>query len=104
MRKWRGNPLVLLVSMGLASFSGCWQETKAPVPSVPSFSGLTLEIGALENTAILAGVKAQTGEWVASRGGKVAIHSRRCRPNPSGRSISCCSPAIGWANWWTPMP
>ena len=29
---------------------------------------------ALENTAILVGVKAQHGEWVASRGGAITIH------------------------------
>jgi multiple sugar transport system substrate-binding protein len=74
MQKWREILLVLLVSTGLTALSGCRQQAKAPPTSVPSFPGLTLRIGALENTAILAGVTAQRGEWVASRGGKISIH------------------------------
>jgi multiple sugar transport system substrate-binding protein len=70
MRKWRG---MVLVSIGLMALSGCWQETKAPGPSAPTFPGLTLKVGALECAEILEGVKAQRGDWQASRGGEISI-------------------------------
>ncbi len=74
MRTCRAIILVLRVSIGLTAISGCGEGIKAPQPSQPRFPGLTLTIGALGNSALLAGARAQRGEWVASRGGEIAIH------------------------------
>ena len=47
-----------------------------PAPSKPSFPGVKLTVGALGDPAILTGLSAQRGEWVASRGGEITIKER----------------------------
>ena len=76
MRKWRVSVFGVIVTAGAAVLTGCWQQPKAPVAEVPSFPGLVVKVGALDDAALLAGVSAQRGEWVASRGGEVAIREQ----------------------------
>ena len=74
MRKWRNFLVATMTLMSLAVVSGCWEETKPTQSPIPTFSGVTLKVGALDHTQILESVKAQRGEWVASRGGDIAIN------------------------------
>src|SRR5262249_43317515 len=76
IRKRRGFLFSLLFTIGMTSFSGCWSETKVPQPTIPTFPGLTLKVGALGDPALLTGVAAQSGEWKASRHGDVAIREQ----------------------------
>lgn len=73
MRTWRRNFFGFLIGIGLLTSPGCWQQPAAPPKAAPLFPGLTLKIGTLENPGLLTGVTAQRGEWVASRGGEIAI-------------------------------
>src|SRR5262245_11951607 len=75
MRKWRRSLLGLLAGLG-AAIPGCWQESRPPENTAPSFRGITLKVGALDEPGLLAGVTAQRGEWVASRGGEIIIHEQ----------------------------
>ena len=72
MRKWRKSLCGLLVGLG-AAMTGCWQEHSAPKSQGPSFRGITLKVGALDEKGLLDGVVSQRGEWIASRGGEIAI-------------------------------
>ncbi len=76
MRKRRKSLCALLVGIVAASH-GCWQDPTPPPSSRPSFAGITLTVGALDEPGLLEGVNSQRGEWVASRGGQVEI-----RPKP----------------------
>ena len=73
-RTWRGFLSSVLVTIGMTASPGCWSETKTPKVAAPSFPGLTLKVGALEDAGLITGVTAQRGEWVASRRGEIAIH------------------------------
>ena len=44
----------------------------APASQAPSFPGISLKVGAMDDAAILAGVSPQRGEWEASRKGDIA--------------------------------
>jgi multiple sugar transport system substrate-binding protein len=70
MRKWRTSRFGWLACLGTA-MPGCWQEAKPPENAPPSFRGITLKVGALDESGLLAGVNAHRGEWVASRGGEI---------------------------------
>ncbi len=61
-----------VLSLGLGSgCSGTAVENEQAAP--PSYRGVTLTLGALRDSGVLAGVSAQRGEWVASRGGEIVI-------------------------------
>jgi multiple sugar transport system substrate-binding protein len=56
--------------------SGCFLDSDRdaePPPGTPSFRGVILRVAAVGDPAILAGLSAQRGEWVASRGGEISI-------------------------------
>ncbi|HWE40699.1 MAG TPA: extracellular solute-binding protein, partial [Isosphaeraceae bacterium] len=75
MRKWRTTLLGLIAVLG-ATMTGCWQETKPPENASPSFRGVTVKVGALDEASLLAGVTAHGGEWKASREGAIAIREQ----------------------------
>jgi multiple sugar transport system substrate-binding protein len=74
MRKWRRSLLGLLAGLG-TFVPGCWQDPP-PESAPPSYRGITLTVGALDEPGLLAGVTAHRGEWVASRGGEIAVRPR----------------------------
>ncbi len=51
---------------------GCWGDPGPPKAQTPSFRGITLKVGAVDDRAILTGVSLLRGEWEASRGGQIA--------------------------------
>ena len=59
-----------------AALPGCWQEPKPSEDTTPSYRGISLTVGALDEAGLLAGVVSQRGEWVASRGGEIAIREQ----------------------------
>jgi multiple sugar transport system substrate-binding protein len=68
-------------AFGFASLcivSGCSDQDQptTATPTGPSFAGVKLEVAALGDAAILAGLSAQRGEWVASRGGEITIREQ----------------------------
>ena len=67
--------------VSLCGLSGCWGEDRSlPAgPVKPSFPGVKLAVGALGDSAILTGLSAQRGEWVASRGGDITIEDEPVR-------------------------
>jgi multiple sugar transport system substrate-binding protein len=67
----------LMVAGGLLALGGCWGGSTVPKPSVPSFQGISLKVAALDDPAILTGVRALQGEWVASRGGAIAVSEQQ---------------------------
>ena len=75
MRKWRTTLLGLIAVLG-ATMTGCWQETKPPENASPSFRGVTVKVGAIDEAGLLAGVTAHGGEWKASREGAIAIREQ----------------------------
>src|SRR6516165_8150793 len=72
LRHWSGW---LVVLSGIVA-TGCPREVQGPQAVTPSFRGISLKVGALDDAAILAGVTAQRGEWVASRGGDISIQEQ----------------------------
>ena len=84
-------------------------EPEAPARPAPSFAGISLKVGALDDAAILAGVTLQRGEWEASRGGEISILEQPLRSNRSRPSTSSSSRHSDWATWsmparWRPFP
>ena len=75
MRKWRKSLFGLLACLA-AALPGCWQEPKPSEDTTPSYRGISLTVGALDEAGLLAGVVSQRGEWVASRGGEIAIREQ----------------------------
>jgi len=71
-RRWIGW---LIVLSGFVA-AGCQRGAQTPQAANPSFPGISLTVGALDDAAILAGVTAQCGEWKASRGGEISIHEQ----------------------------
>ena len=81
MRCW---PRYLALSCWIVSFcglSGCSGEDRSlpSRPVKPSFPGVKLVVGVLGDPAILSGLSAQRGEWVASRGGAIMIKDEPIR-------------------------
>lgn len=74
-RRNRSGWLAILI-LGAIVTAGCHGQPQTTEPAKPSFRGITLSIGALDDAAILAGVTVQRGEWVASRGGEIAIQEK----------------------------
>jgi multiple sugar transport system substrate-binding protein len=52
---------------------GCWTNPSPPKAQAPSFRGIVLKVGAVEDPAILTGVSLLRGEWEASRGGEISM-------------------------------
>ena len=70
-RRWRSRSCwLMLVSVVV---TGCQQTADAPENQSPSYAGITLRVGAIDDVPILAGVAPQCGEWKASRRGDVLI-------------------------------
>src|SRR5690242_21236138 len=72
MRKWRKSLFGLLAGLG-AAMPGCWQESRSPENPTPSYRGISLKVGALDEPGLLAGVTARIGEWKASRSGEISL-------------------------------
>ena len=57
--------------------AGCSDpDRSSSSPSKPSFPGVKLTVGVMGDPAILAGLSAERGEWVASRGGEITIQEQ----------------------------
>ncbi|MDG3003600.1 extracellular solute-binding protein [Paludisphaera mucosa] len=70
--------LALLACL-LGAAAGCSEPVaEAPKPP-PTYPGVSLTIGAIGDTAILAGVAAQRGEWTATRKGEIAVATDAAR-------------------------
>ena len=52
---------------------GCGGDPGPPKAQAPSFRGISLKVGAVDDPAILTGVSLLRGEWEASRGGQIAM-------------------------------
>jgi len=75
MRKlWRRSGW--LVPIVGALLTGCRGEPEGQARLAPSFAGISLKVGALDDVAILTGVTPQRGEWAASRGGEISIREQ----------------------------
>jgi multiple sugar transport system substrate-binding protein len=80
-RRWSvggvgARPAWILGWVSLVLVSGCFLDSDRavePPPGTPSFRGVILRVAALGDPAILVGLSAQRGEWVASRGGEISI-------------------------------
>ena len=68
----------LCVTLGILCVSGCSsRESEAkPEPATPSYPGVKLKVGAVDDAALLTGVISQKGEWEASRGGEVGLRDQ----------------------------
>ena len=73
MRTWWRRRSCWLVLVPFFA-TGCEQTSDAPQILAPSFPGINLRIGAMDDVPILAGVRPQLGEWEASRRGNLLIH------------------------------
>jgi multiple sugar transport system substrate-binding protein len=74
---WRWfSPPMLAVAFAIGG-GGCGTRTGAPTAPIEPFRGLKLTVAAVGDTAILATVGAQRGEWSATQGAEVLI-----RPSP----------------------
>jgi len=76
MRSVRGGWSYWHVVLCGIALAGCQGSSQAPQPATASFPGISLAVGALDDTAILAGVTSQRGEWVASRGGEISVQEQ----------------------------
>ncbi|MGO9469847.1 MAG: ABC transporter substrate-binding protein [Isosphaeraceae bacterium] len=76
MRKTRRRWSCWLVILSAIVPAGCQGSSGGPRPATASFPGISLAVGAFEDTAILAGVTSQRGEWIASRGGEISIQEQ----------------------------
>ena len=72
MRKRRRISLGLLAALGATSL-GCVEEPNPSKNVQPTFQGVSLKVGALDDAGLLAGVSAHRGEWDASRAGKIVV-------------------------------
>ena len=82
----RAVALVLLtVSLGGCS-SGRTAPNASAAPAAP-FEGVKLVVAAVGDPAILATVTPQRGEWMASRGGEVAVLDKAAEPSAGGIDI-----------------
>lgn len=81
MRRWPGHRALCCWIVSLCGLSGCSGEDRSlpSGPVKPSFPGVKLVVGALNDSAILTGLSAQRGEWVASRRGEITIKDEPIR-------------------------
>jgi multiple sugar transport system substrate-binding protein len=87
MGRWPGHLAWSLWILGLWGLSGCSDQDRplSSGPVKPSFPGVRLAVGALGDSAILSGLPAQRGEWIASRKGEITIKDE---PNRSLDNLS----------------
>jgi multiple sugar transport system substrate-binding protein len=85
-RGWKrggwGLRSVLMLAIGATlGLAGCSEPEGVPaaVPTKASFPGVKLTVAALGDSSILAGLSAQRGEWVASRGGEIVLKDQAIR-------------------------
>lgn len=83
MRKRRKFLCGLIMCLG-ATMAGCWQDNPPPAKPTPSYQGITLTVGVIDEPALLDGVNSQRGEWVASRGGQVDVRPKPLTPESAG--------------------
>jgi multiple sugar transport system substrate-binding protein len=62
-----------LMAAGAMILPGCWSDPGPPKAQTPSFRGIALTVGAVDDPAILTGISLLRGEWEASRGGQIAM-------------------------------
>jgi multiple sugar transport system substrate-binding protein len=62
-----------LVLFGATLLAGCQDRSVDPKNQTPSFTGISVTVGTIDDTAILAGVVQERGEWEASRHGDIKI-------------------------------
>ncbi len=67
------RPARWLILAGTALCAGCWGTPAPPKAQAPSFRGVSLRVGAVDDAGILTGVSLLRGEWGASRGGEVVM-------------------------------
>ena len=67
--------------VSLCAMSGCLGEDRSARsgPAKPSFAGVKLTVRALHDSAILTGLRAERGEWQASRGAELTINDEPIR-------------------------
>ena len=73
MRRFFRYRTYFFALLSLAYFTGCGDQSAATRSQTPSFSNVSIKVGALDDAAILAGVAPQRGEWEASRHGSITI-------------------------------
>ncbi len=66
-----------------AFLPGCWGAPGPPKAQAPSFRGITIKVGAVDDPAILTGVSLLRGEWEASRSGQIAMVEDLVAPQAS---------------------
>lgn len=88
----------LPVVLGLCWTFGCSsREAETPQSARPSFQGITLTLGAVGDSEILAGIEAQRGEWTASREGDLELAQQSVDPSdPSGAAAFDAIVFPGW--------
>ncbi len=69
---WDRRTFWFLVACALA-LPGCFSEPIATKPKAPTFAGIVLKVGAVDDPAILTGISLLRGEWEASRGGEITM-------------------------------
>lgn len=74
-RSWGRWSAWLVVLSGLVA-AGCHRDDQVPQTTTPSYRGISLTVGAVDDTAILTGVTALRGEWVHSRGGEISMQEQ----------------------------
>jgi multiple sugar transport system substrate-binding protein len=62
-----------LVATWAMILPGCGGDPGPPKVQTPSFRGIVLKVGAVDDPAILTGIALLRGEWEASRGGQIAM-------------------------------
>ncbi len=62
-----------LILASAALLAGCWADPGPPKAQTPSFEGISLKVGAVDDPAILTGISLMRGEWEASRNGAIAM-------------------------------
>jgi len=63
----------LLILAGGIVVAGCGRQSPPVKTEMPTFRGIALKVGAVDDPTILAGVGLLRGEWEASRGGQIEV-------------------------------
>ena len=82
-RLWEGRSCWLALVVGTL-VAGCQNKSAVPKSPSPSFAGISIKVGAIDDAAILAGVAQQLGEWEASRHGDIQIRDEPVTPESLG--------------------
>ena len=78
-RLWSNWPCRLVLAAGTL-LAGCQKNAQVPKNLAPTFPGVSIKVGAIDDGGILAGVVPQLGEWEASRHGDILIHEQPVTP------------------------